>query len=149
MKSLHIVRIAALATAVAALTAVPALAQGGRMGMMGGMPRYDKATERTITGTVDQVQRQEGRGRGAGLHLAFKTDAGVLDVHVGPTWWLDEQKYEFAAGDTLTITGSAVKVAGQDAFIAREIVKGTETYTLRNAEGFPSWAGRGARPRTR
>jgi hypothetical protein len=146
MKPVFALRIAAI-LAVTALAASPALAQrgrgGGGMGM--GMPRYDKATERTVTGTVEHLQPQQGRGQGMGLHLAVKTDTGVLDVHVGPTAWLTEQKFEFAEGDVLTIVGSPVKMGDSDAFLAREITKAGKTMTLRNGDGFPLWAGRGGR----
>lgn len=140
MKPVLALRIAAV-LAVTALAAAPALAQRGRGGGGMGMPRYDKATERTVTGTVEHLQPQQGRGQGMGLHLAFKTDTGVLDVHVGPTTWLTEQKFEFAEGDALTIVGSPVKMGDKDAFLAREITKAGKTMTLRNGDGFPLWAG--------
>ncbi len=65
----------------------------------------------------------------------------MLDVHVGPTAWLTEQKFEFAEGDALTIVGSPIKIGDTDAFLAREITKAGKTMTLRNDAGFPLWAG--------
>lgn len=125
-----------------ALVAAPALAQGRKGGGMG-MPRYDKATEATVTGTIEELQPHQGRGGGTGLHLAFKTEAGMLDVHVAPTRWLADQKFEFAKGDALEITGSKVTVDGKEAFLARSIKKGDLTMTLRNEAGIPAWSRRG------
>ena len=140
------VRVAAALALGAALVAAPALAQGrkGGMGMGMGSPRYDTATEATVTGIVEEVQSHQGRMRGTGLHLAVKTETGVLDVHVGPTRWLADQKFEFAKGDALEIVGSKVTVDGKEAFLARQIKKGEQTMTLRNDKGIPKWSGRGA-----
>ena len=147
MKSHNALRVAAVLLLGTALIAVPALAQGQRRGGMG-MPRYDKTTEQTVSGTVQKVEAHEGRmGAGTGVHLAFTTGDRVLDVHVGPARWLTEKQYEFTAGDRLTITGSSVKVDGADAFLAREIVKDGKTLVLRNADGVPLWSGRGGRTR--
>jgi hypothetical protein len=137
-------RVGAAALVAAALASVPALAQPRRGGGMG-TPRYDKATEQTVSGVVEDVQTPQNRRGGGGVHLAFKTGDRVLDVHVGPSWWLAEKNYVVMKGDALTITGSLVKVAGNDALIAREIVKGTSTWTLRNADGYPLWSRGGNR----
>lgn len=145
MKSHFVLRAAAVLLLGAGLVAVPAIAQGQRGGGMG-MPRYDKTTEQTVSGTVQKVETHQGRmGAGTGVHLVFAAGDRVLDVHVGPTRWLTEKQYEFSAGDELTITGSLVTVDGSSAFLAREIVKAGKTLVLRNADGLPLWSGRGGR----
>ncbi len=111
-----------------------------------GMPRYDKASEITVVGTVEDVQSHQGRSMaGMGTHLTFKTDSGVLDVHIGPTAWLTDNHVEFAKRDRLEIIGSSVTIDGQKALIAREITKGDRKITLRDANGIPVWSGRGRR----
>jgi hypothetical protein len=152
MSATHLPRTLALTGAAVALTTTFAFAQppsGRGMGRMG----YDKATEVTVTGTVESVATQEmgfGQGRGAGMmmggtHLMLKTATETLDVRLGPTRWLADQKFEIAKGDTLQIVGSTITFNGAKALIAREITKGDRTLTLRNADGFPAWAGRGRR----
>ena len=102
---------------------------------------YDKSKEVTVTGTVEAVTPQQGmRGMG-GTHLTLAVGAEKLDVHVGPTPWLADKKYEFAAGDQLTIVGSRQTIAGVDSLIAREIDKGGTTMSLRDENGRPLWAG--------
>lgn len=145
MTPMHVGRTALALVMGAALVAATVEAQGRRSGP--GMPRYDKAAEVTLTGTVDAVQPHQGRKGGSGLHLAFKAASGTISVHVGPTRWLEEQQYTFAPGDTLTIVGAHATVDGEPAFLAREITKGTQTMVLRNEAGFPRWSGRG--PSTR
>lgn len=133
-------QVRSILTATLLLFATTALAQPGR-GM--GMPRYDKATETTLHGTVQEVQSHQGRMGGTGTHLLLKTDAGVVEVHVGPANWLADKKYTFANGDALQVLGSKVTVAGQDAFLAREITKGDTKIVLRNENGIPAWSGAG------
>ena len=141
MSVMYFARVSAMALVAVVLAGAPLGAQGKGAGM--GMPRYDKATERTVTGTVEAVNPHQGRGGGTGLHLSVKTDAGILEVHVGPTAWLTQQHYAFAEHDALELIGSSVKVDGKDAFLARQIRKGDVTMTLRDANGLPRWSRRG------
>ncbi len=134
----------------ALLFAAAAMAQP-RRGPGMGMPRYDKTTETTLHGTVEEVQSHQGRVGGTGTHLLLKTDDGTVDVHLGPTNWLTDRKYEFAKGDHLQVLGSKVTIDGADAFIAREITKGDAKIVLRDENGIPEWAGgrRGTPPPNR
>lgn len=138
--------IAALAISVAATQ----LAQSQGRGE--GSPRYDVATEATVTGTVESVEQIPGAagGRGrrglGGTHITLKTSAETLDVHLGPAAFLNERKVAIAKGDTLVVVGSRVAVDGDRVFIARQVTKGDGVWTLRDAAGLPLWRGRGGRP---
>jgi DNA/RNA endonuclease YhcR with UshA esterase domain len=114
------------------------------MGQGKGMPKYDPATEMTIKGTVEEVKEQScpmcGRNQ-TGTHLIVKSDAGTFDAHLGPTSFLEKNKFTFAKGDQVEIIGSKVKMGGADALLAREVKKGDKTLTLRNAQGVPAWSG--------
>jgi len=134
-----------LAMLVAGVLAAPnASAQRG-MGM--GPMHYDLATETTISGTVDAVQTMQppgrGMGGGGGIHLVFNVSTGPIAVHVGPAAYVQSKSFTFEKGDALTVTGSKVTMNGEEVVIAREIVKGDQRLTLRDAKGFPLWAGRG------
>lgn len=138
--------IAALAFSIAA----PLLAQSQGRGE--GSPRYDVATEATVTGTVESVEQITGAGGGrgrrglGGTHITLKTSAETLEVHLGPTAFLNEKKVAIAKGETLVIVGSRVAVDGERVFIAKEVKKGDSVWTLRDAAGLPLWRGRGGRP---
>jgi hypothetical protein len=126
-------------TVVLALTATAALAQGRGPGM--GMSSYDPKTEVTVKGTIEEVQQQQGRHGWMGTHLLLKTESGTEQVHVGPSGYITEKQFSFAKGDAIEVIGSKVKIQGQDALLAREIVKDGKTLVLRNAQGVPQWSG--------
>jgi len=46
---------------------------------------------------------------------------------------------DFGKGDEVSITGSKVKQADADLVLAREVVKGNNTFVLRDAKGNPVW----------
>lgn len=109
---------------------------------MSGMRGYDTATESTVTGTISEVKKTSPSGRGmGGRHLMVETPSGPVEVHVGPDWYVSSQSVAFEKGDALSIVGSRVKMAGSEALIAREIRKGDQVLTLRDANGIPRWSG--------
>ena len=135
--------------ALALFVAAPLLAQP--QGRREGSPRYDLATEATVTGTVESVEQIAGPGGGrgrrglGGTHITLKTTTETLAVHLGPTAFLNEKKVAIAKGDTLVVVGSGVTVDDERVFIAKEVKKGDSAWTLRDAAGLPLWRGRGGR----
>ena len=103
-------------------------------------PMYDPATEVTVKGTIEEVKQVTGRHGWGGTHLILKTDAEALDVHVGPSWFLSREKMEFAKGDEIEVVGSKITYQDAPALLAREITKGEQKLTLRDAQGIPVWA---------
>ena len=137
MKSLKSLSLAVVIAGLATTT----YAQGG---MHHGGHMYNPATEATVTGTVDEIKNVPSQGRGSGgLHLVLSTPSGALDVRVGPASFVSSKGFTFVKGDALTVVGSKVTKMGQEVLIAREIRKGDQVLTLRDAKGFPLWSGRG------
>ena len=101
---------------------------------------YDPKTEVTVKGTIEDVQQQTGKRGWSGTHLVLKTDAATLDVHVGPSSYIAQQKFTFAKGDVIEVVGSKVTIADKEALLAREITKDGKTLVLRNAQGVPQWS---------
>ena len=136
---------AAALLAIGAVSVVMAQTPGtGR----GASPMYDVKTETTIKGTVESVETitaagARGRRGLGGTHLTVKTEKETLEVHVGPTAYLTEKGITLAKGDTLEILGSRVTIDKEPVVIARQIKKGDNTWTLRDAAGRPVWSGRG------
>ena len=128
-----------LGTVLVALSAVGLYAQSGK-GLTPGSRMYDPNTETTFKAVVQEVKEVPGPGHGTGTHLTVKSGNDVYDVHVGPTWYLKQQKYTFATGDEVEVTGSKVKYQGADVIIARQIKKDGGVWTLRNARGIPLWS---------
>ncbi|MBE9103256.1 hypothetical protein [Vacuolonema iberomarrocanum] len=63
----------------------------------------------------------------------------MLDVHLGPAWYVDAQGFAIEPGDFLKIKGMPLTKDGKPALIAVEIERGEATLTLRDGEGFPLW----------
>lgn len=111
-----------------------------RKGQMQGMPRYDTATEVTLRGTITKVENHMGRMGWNGTHLVVSFEGETLTVHVGPSNYVDQREFSFAAGDQIEVTGSRIKLEGTGVLIARQIKKGEKVLTLRNAQGIPAWS---------
>ncbi len=144
-------RLVAFIAAVGLLASgVTALAQGGPRwkGSGGWGPSgpfaklYDPKTVETITGRIVGVSHAVPvRGVSTGLHLSVKTDQETVSVHLGPTWYLENQDVKLAPGDVVEVTGSRVTLGGKPAIIAAEVKKGDEVLKLRDEAGVPVWSG--------
>ena len=78
---------------------------------------------------------------GLEVHVQLSTADGVLEVRLGPAWFLDQQKLTIEKGDRIDVTGSKVHLASGDSLIAQQVRKGEATLTLRDESGVPAWAG--------
>jgi hypothetical protein len=72
-------------------------------------------------------------------HQRGKTKAGVIHVHAGPSAYLASKKTVFKKGDRVDVLGSLVKGDGFEAILARRIMRGDRTFTLRRGDGTPLW----------
>ncbi len=103
---------------------------------------YDPKTVQTITGEVLTISRITPRkGMSAGIHITVKTDKEAIDVHLGPSWYIENQDVKIEPKDTVQVKGSKVTLEGKPAIIAAEVHKGNEVLTLRDDAGFPIWSG--------
>lgn len=117
-------------------------------------PAYDTTSEATFKGTVADVKtgrsalywvsRIHTLGLGhTGVQeetLLLKTDTGTVQIHLGPSAFLTEKKVEIRKGDTLELIGSRVTVGEAQVVLAREIRRGDNAWTLRDATGRPLWS---------
>jgi hypothetical protein len=77
----------------------------------------------------------------SGVHLLVKTPKETISVHLGPSWYLDNQETKIDPKDNVEVTGSRITFEGKPAIIAREVKKGDEVLKLRDEHGVPMWAG--------
>jgi hypothetical protein len=117
-------------------------------------PAYDAKSEATFKGTVADVKGGRsalywfsrihtlglGHMRAADKQLLLKTDTETVEIHLGPTAFLTNQKVEISQGDTLEVTGSRVTIGESQIVLAREMRKGADTWMLRDAAGQPLWS---------
>jgi hypothetical protein len=107
---------------------------------------YDPDTVTTLRGPVVDVSVVPARGgRAGGTHLKVQADGRTLDVHLGPTWFLESQGLAVAKGDAVEVTGSLVELEGSEQLIARELKTGGRVLRLRDERGAPAWAGAAGR----
>jgi hypothetical protein len=105
---------------------------------------YNPAAVETVSGTVESVTQTPGQGAAYGVHFTLKTDKETIPVHLGPGWYMDKQEVKPAAGDKVEVTGSRVTYEGKPAIIAGQVKKDGKVLNLRDANGVPAWAGKGA-----
>jgi hypothetical protein len=139
------IRLAVVAASIIALTLAGSVWAQRGMGPGAGYGRiYNPQTVETVSGQVVSIDKMS-RGRYQGVHLTVKTDKETIAVHLGPSWYLDQQKITFSPKDTLEITDSRVTFDGKPTIIAAEVKKGGQNLKLRDASGIPMWAGQGRR----
>lgn len=103
---------------------------------------FNASTVETINGTVEAVEFiSMDTKTSTGIHLAVKTKSQTISVHLGPSWYLDNQEIQFEKGDEITVTGSRISYQNAPAIIAVEIEKGDDILLLRDKAGYPVWSG--------
>ncbi len=103
------------------------------------MPKYDVSKEVKIKGTIDDVKEMTmGKGE-AGVHLMVKTATETIEVRLCPSGYLKDFEVAFSKGQQVEVTGSKLKIDDKDVILAREIVQGNNTVTLRDKHGAPVW----------
>jgi hypothetical protein len=112
-------------------------------------PRYNRATETVVRGTVEEVSAYAGPAGLLGTHLLLRTGGNTtVDVYLGLPSLLGKDRVAFAPGDQIEVLGSKVLYRGGEALLARQIKRGEQVLTYRNAQGIPlRLRGRGQYPR--
>ncbi len=103
---------------------------------------YNPKTIETLSGEVVSIDRMAPmKGMHYGIHLTLKTAKETISVHLGPSWYIENQDVKLEPHDTLEIKGSRVTFDEKPAIIAADLRKGNETLKLRDEKGYPVWAG--------
>ncbi len=129
--------ILALALTVIAAPAVAA----GKAGSQAAAPKYDRTTEATFKGTVEDVHDRECPvSGGMGGHIVLKLgDGKTIEVHLATTKFMKNYDLVFNKGDQVEVTGSKVVFEGVETIFAREIKRGNDTFVFRDKDGSPVW----------
>ncbi len=107
----------------------------------GNAPKYDKATEVKLKGTVVEVRDYNCPISGTmGSHLMLKVqDGGTIELHLAATKYMKSYEMVFSKGDEIEVVGSKVKFNGADTILAREITRGQDSFVFRDEKGKPVW----------
>ncbi len=101
---------------------------------------YDPKAVETISGEVTKLDRiTPAQGMSGGIHMTVKTDKETISVHLGPSWYIENQDVKIEPKDKVEVKGSRITFGGKPAIIATEVRKGNEVLTLRDESGFPAW----------
>lgn len=104
------------------------------------VPVYSPSSEGSLQGVVQDVQEFYCPISGdVGTHLLVKTDHGTFQVHIAPLRFLRDKRLTFSRGDQIEVVGSRITYDGQEALIARTMIRGDQTVTVREPNGNPVW----------
>lgn len=101
--------------------------------------KYDLQAETKIKGDVEEVKVFALGTRKDFIELVVKSGENKLQIYVCPKPFQDEMAITLSKGDSLTITGAKVKYEEADVILARELVRGQDTFLLRDSKGNPIW----------
>jgi hypothetical protein len=103
--------------------------------------KYDQSSEARITGTIVAVKDYTCPLSGTlGAHLTVKPDQGPpVEVHLAAPKFTKRYDMSFSKGERVEVVGSKLKFQGSDAIMAREVSRGTDTFTFRDQNGKPLW----------
>jgi uncharacterized protein YdeI (BOF family) len=103
------------------------------------LPKYDSQTETKTKGVVEDLKIFALGKRTDYTELMVKSGNDTVQIYLSPKPFEDEMGISFAKGDEISVTGSKVKQVDSDVILAREIVKGTDTFMFRDDKGKPVW----------
>jgi hypothetical protein len=103
---------------------------------------YDTSKTTSLSGEIISVNRTAPmHGMSIGIQISVKSEKEALDVHLGPSWYLDKQDFKLSIKDKVSIKGALVTMPTGKTLIASEITKGKATLKLRESDGTPLWSG--------
>ena len=105
------------------------------------VPKYDPSAEATFKGTVQEVKdRQCPVSGGMGSHLILKLAGDTtIEVHLASTKFVKAYDVVFNKGDAVSVVGTKVQFEGVETIFAREVTRGTDTFSFRDKDGKPIW----------
>jgi hypothetical protein len=101
--------------------------------------RYDRAAEKSLSGTIKAVVSYPAPDGTFGVHFDLETATGMVSVHVAPAAFIGEQNFCFFAEDKVQIVGAKVTTDGKTAYWAKAVMNGPNVLALRNEDGTPKW----------
>jgi hypothetical protein len=122
---------------IALLFAIHAVAQSvpASMPAQGFGPVYDAAHEITLNGNIHEVVIRQLPGSPRGTHVLVAGPEGLVDAHVG-SFLSQETKDALQAGTPIEIVGATTRLNEKSYLLARQLIIGGHTITVRSKHGF-------------
>ena len=133
---IHSCRILFFAIFLVSLCLLPAIAQKNPEPRP---PKYDLHTETKLNVTVEEVKLPPKGSAKEVAHLLVKNGTDSVDVYLCPKSFYDDMGMSFSKGDEVALAGSKVKQGEADLILTRQVVKGNDTFVLRDDKGNPVW----------
>ena len=93
-----------------------------------------------LTGTVEGIRNIAPiKGMTKGVIAVLKTPGGMVELALGPKWFINNQKISFLKNDMIEVRGVKVTLRKKTFFIPARIIKGNYVLELRNDDGVPVW----------
>ncbi|MCX8083899.1 MAG: hypothetical protein N3C60_03160 [Calditerrivibrio sp.] len=109
---------------------------------------FDPNKIETVFGTVEKIDiTTPHKMMSHGVYIVLKSDKGLLDIHLGPQWYIERLDFDLKAGDQIEVKGTPIMMMGKPSIIAAEIKKGEELLILRDINGIPVWSRFGGKRR--
>jgi hypothetical protein len=96
---------------------------------------YDTAHEVTVNGTVQEVVSKHVAGSPAGMHILVASSKSIVDAHLGPFLTKGTQE-ALHTGTPVEIVGAVETIHGKEYLLARQLILGGRTVTVRSEKGF-------------
>ena len=104
---------------------------------------YNPRKEITFTGIVKSKAKGKVSGYAQGMSILVMSGKTIREVELGPTWFVGRQKASVNLGEKVTVTGVPLILdRRQRVVVARQIVRGKQVLSLRDAAGEPYWDAR-------
>jgi len=98
-------------------------------------PAYDAAHEITLNGTIQEVTVRQVSGSPPGTHVLVAGPQGLVDAHAGP-FLSKETRDALQAGRPIEIVGATTWLNEKSYLLARQLIIGGRTITVRSKHGF-------------
>jgi len=114
---------------------------------------YDVNQVETVTGMVENIHEKtpsnSANPESLGFHMTLRTAHEVLDIHLGPVWYLNKLDGKIDKGDLVQVVGSRAEghahkdgTPAMRELRAAEVKKGNDiVLKLRDSDGRPLWSG--------
>jgi hypothetical protein len=102
----------------------------------GFLPAYDKSQETAFTGTIAQVVPHPSTHSLIGIHMMVVSANGMRDVHLGSFVPKEVLENVLRTNTTVQVIGMNTTQRGQQVVLARQIITGGRTITIRDEHGF-------------